>query len=142
MNYSELLKDPRWQKRRLEILNANNFTCECCGDKETTLHIHHITYHGLPWEASDDMMQCVCADCHYILEDIKKISKFIFYEYGYKIYDQGKKLYMIAIVLEESVKSPLAIFFNFKDGKIYKKSGAIDHENLIKISNHIKNGRR
>jgi len=28
LTYSEKLKDPRWQKKRLEILSRDNFTCE------------------------------------------------------------------------------------------------------------------
>jgi len=34
--YKDKLKDPRWQKLRLEVLNDNNFTCQYCGDAETT----------------------------------------------------------------------------------------------------------
>ena len=33
MGYSEKLKDPRWQKKRLEILERDNFRCQYCGDK-------------------------------------------------------------------------------------------------------------
>lgn len=63
--YSQLLKDPRWQKKRLDILNRDEFTCQMCGSTESTLHIHHITYHsGNPWEISDDLLITLCADCH------------------------------------------------------------------------------
>ena len=47
MAYSEKLKNPKWQKKRLEILNRDNFTCIKCGDKETTLQIHHFKYYFL-----------------------------------------------------------------------------------------------
>jgi len=64
--YSELLKDPRWQRKRLEILSAADFTCEDCGDKEKTLHVHHKIYKrgAKPWEYQDYDLQCLCADCH------------------------------------------------------------------------------
>jgi len=41
MTYAEKLRDPRWQRRRLEKLDAADFHCESCGDGESTLHVHH-----------------------------------------------------------------------------------------------------
>lgn len=38
--YLEKLKDPRWQKRRLEIFQRDEFTCQVCFDTESTLHVH------------------------------------------------------------------------------------------------------
>jgi 5-methylcytosine-specific restriction endonuclease McrA len=66
MKYSEKLKDPRWQKKRLEVLNRDEFTCQMCGDKETTLHVHHIVYrkNAEPWESDEMELVTICADCH------------------------------------------------------------------------------
>lgn len=50
MSYLELLKDPRWQKRRLEILERDGWECQNCGGKDKTLHVHHKRYRGKPWE--------------------------------------------------------------------------------------------
>jgi 5-methylcytosine-specific restriction endonuclease McrA len=47
--YSEKLKDPRWQKKRLEILSGDDFTYQYCGNTEETLHVHHYVYTGEPW---------------------------------------------------------------------------------------------
>lgn len=65
-SYSEKLLDPRWQKRRLEILQSRGFECESCGSKTDTLHVHHCFYErGLnPWEYPDFSFKCLCADCH------------------------------------------------------------------------------
>ena len=38
--YTEKFKDPRWQKKRLEILEREKWMCEDCEDKTTQLHIH------------------------------------------------------------------------------------------------------
>ena len=57
-------KDPRWQKRRLEIMERDGFACMCCGDKESELHVHHKRYKGQPWETKDDDMQTLCVKCH------------------------------------------------------------------------------
>lgn len=32
MTYSQKLRDPRWQKKRLEILERDSFTCQHCHD--------------------------------------------------------------------------------------------------------------
>lgn len=72
--YSEKLKDPRWQKRRLEILSKNKFACEVCGDDEETLHVHHIIYHPMrdPWNYEDNELQCLCESCHKEIEEFIK----------------------------------------------------------------------
>jgi hypothetical protein len=78
--YAEKLKDPRWQKKRLEILNRDNFTCLMCGDDKSTLHVHHGYYErGLdPWEYSDDTLATLCEDCHDGVEAIQKEVRYTF----------------------------------------------------------------
>ncbi len=62
--YSEKLKDPRWQKRRLEILQRDSFTCRLCTDTETELHINHKKYTGEPWDAPSRDLETLCKHCH------------------------------------------------------------------------------
>lgn len=72
MNYSEKLKNPQWQRKRLEILNRDDFTCQCCGGKEITLHVHHFVYNnktGNPWEVDDWSLITLCEDCHHLYEE-------------------------------------------------------------------------
>ena len=65
--YSEKFKDPRWQRKRLFVLERDNWTCQYCGDKETTLHIHHLWYEKgkEPWEYPDECFLTLCEDCHH-----------------------------------------------------------------------------
>lgn len=63
-SYSEKLKDPRWQKRRLAVLERDGWTCQNCGDTDSTLHVHHRWYEGEPWDAPDEALETLCADCH------------------------------------------------------------------------------
>lgn len=63
-NYSELLKDPRWQKKRLEIMERDGWQCQTCHSKTKTLNIHHMKYSGKPWEAKDFQLITLCEDCH------------------------------------------------------------------------------
>lgn len=66
MTYKEKLLDPRWQKKRLEILERADFACENCFGSIETLHIHHDYYEkGVePWEYDNDTLHCLCASCH------------------------------------------------------------------------------
>jgi hypothetical protein len=65
-SYSELLKDPRWQKKRLSILKRDNFICKLCGDKETQLVVHHLIYHDEldPWNYKNNELITLCNHCH------------------------------------------------------------------------------
>ena len=68
MRYAEKFKDPRWQKKRLKILERDEFTCQICYDKETTLHVHHRYYirGAEPWDYPDDALVTLCENCHEI----------------------------------------------------------------------------
>jgi len=68
-SYSELLKDPRWQKRRCEIYQRDNWTCQMCGNglyDGVPLNVHHHVYHKgyMPWEYKDSDLITLCEDCH------------------------------------------------------------------------------
>ena len=59
-------KDPRWQKRRLEIMERDEFSCVNCGDTKKTLQVHHKLYRKdqKPWEYEDDALETLCQTCH------------------------------------------------------------------------------
>jgi hypothetical protein len=65
-SYAEQLKHPNWQRRRLEVLQAADFSCEVCGDKENTLHVHHKRYvKGREvWEYELNELIALCEPCH------------------------------------------------------------------------------
>ena len=64
--YSEKFKDPRWQKKRLEILNRDKFTCQVCGETDEELHVHHGYYEKNlePWEYDNNTLWTLCNGCH------------------------------------------------------------------------------
>lgn len=69
--YSDLLKDPRWQKKRLEIFSRDAWTCRQCLCGSKTLNVHHILYESrFPWETSDKYLITLCEDCHSIEENL------------------------------------------------------------------------
>jgi hypothetical protein len=65
-DYLEKLRDPRWQKKRLEVLNLAEFTCSSCHDNTKTLNVHHKEYikGREPWEYDAEQLVCICQDCH------------------------------------------------------------------------------
>jgi hypothetical protein len=69
MSYGELLRDPRWHKKRLKILERDNWTCQCCGNTTQEFQVHHLRYAGFPWEIPDNFLVTLCKDCH------EKVSK-------------------------------------------------------------------
>jgi hypothetical protein len=66
LSYSEQLRHPNWQKKRLECLQRANWCCENCGDKQTTLNVHHKKYvkGRLAWEYELDELAVLCQPCH------------------------------------------------------------------------------
>lgn len=66
MTYAEKLKDPRWQKRRLEIFQRDDWKCIYCGNGTKELQVHHVLYlNGRdPWEYDENHLVTACCDCH------------------------------------------------------------------------------
>ena len=67
MTYALKLKDPRWQKLRLQIMERDGFRCVICGDDKKTLNVHHVIYKKRnPWDYPEYLYQTLCEDCHKI----------------------------------------------------------------------------
>lgn len=66
MTYQEQYKHPSWQKKRLEVLDEHNYTCQECGNKEEQLHVHHTNYRkgNKIWEYDSLELMCLCDNCH------------------------------------------------------------------------------
>jgi|GEM_PF-2145509 len=66
LTYVEQLKHPNWQRKRLEILNRDEFMCQICYDDESTLHVHHKHYFKgrMAWEYENYELVTLCESCH------------------------------------------------------------------------------
>lgn len=75
--YNVLLKDPKWKKKRKEILNRDENKCVKCNSKNN-LHVHHKRYilNRKPWEYDNFFLEVLCSVCHE-KEHEKHISNFI-----------------------------------------------------------------
>lgn len=72
-SYKDLLKHPKWQRKRLEIMQRDDFKCQLCGDENTTLNVHHIKYFNFePWNIESKYLITICFHCHESIEYLKK----------------------------------------------------------------------
>ena len=74
VSYRQKLLDPRWQRKRLEVLQLADFRCESCCSDENTLHVHHKFYvkGREPWEYEATDLVALCEDCHEFEHDSKR----------------------------------------------------------------------
>lgn len=76
MSYSDQLQDRRWQRRRLERMSAEKWTCQRCGciRNEIALHVHHLEYLNgrAPWDYPDDLLLVVCNPCHKEIHGLRR----------------------------------------------------------------------
>ncbi len=74
MKYADKFKDPRWQKKRLEVLEFAGFECQNCGNSERQLHVHHKFYKkdSEPWEYDEIDFFVFCSKCHTDWHEAKK----------------------------------------------------------------------
>jgi hypothetical protein len=56
--------DPRWQKKRLEVMKRDEWKCVACEDERSTLHVHHMYYDGDLWAVEVQSLQTLCESCH------------------------------------------------------------------------------
>lgn len=64
--YSKKLRDPRWQRLRLEIFQRDGWRCTNCWARDRTLHCHHKEYipGADPWDHPPEMLATLCEVCH------------------------------------------------------------------------------
>lgn len=102
MTYKEKLKDPRWQKKRLEILDRDSWACQNCFDTKSELQIHHRIYKsGDPWDIENRYLVALCKICH---EDETKTGVYK------EIIDELKTLFLagnVSDILEGFKETPL-----------------------------------
>ena len=83
MSYRKYLKSYNWHCIRKKVIERDNDICQCCGDKNCVLQVHHIKYNSLIMSGKDiSHLITLCANCHHKVESIKK-------KYAILIFDDG-----------------------------------------------------
>lgn len=71
MTYADKLRSPKWQRKRLEILERAGWKCQSCGATDKNLQVHHLVYSKRdPWDYADDCYQSLCDECHAIRQEL------------------------------------------------------------------------
>jgi len=67
-DYRQQVSSKRWQIKRTEILQRDNFTCQnkLCKTPDNPLQVHHLDYLGdlKAWDYPNDMLVSLCDVCH------------------------------------------------------------------------------
>jgi hypothetical protein len=137
MTYAEKLKDPRWQRKRLEILERDDFTCQLCNDKTSTLHIHHHEYSHNPWDIENEKLITYCEHCHYFIEYTKSM---VFYNKIIKILKRKTSdgIFLNVLVIDEFNQEWININFLSPDGDI-KLITLLDRKAVNELSDLLNN---
>lgn len=103
MNYSAKLKDPRWQRKRLEILQRDDFRCKYCHSSEKQLHVHHNYYvYGIEiWDYPDDCYDTLCYDCHYNISEMGKEIKDVIKKARYRRFAEIRNILIMLEHMDE-----------------------------------------
>lgn len=87
--YSELLRDPRWQKKRLEIMSRDHWACRFCSDADHILNVHHLYYERYyrPWEYPREALITLCEACHELIHNhscpLLDLKSYLMERHGY-----------------------------------------------------------
>lgn len=143
MTYAEKLKDPRWQKKRLEVFERDGWRCQTCDDDKTTLAVHHKKYvSGLePWDYELRLLITLCERCHDMLY-IPKVpevatppasGKVIWYDH--QPLESGNA--DILFVLDCLAKGEADGGINWPDRNWQVLSRALAHPDMPPLKNHF-----
>ncbi len=127
-NYSEKLKDPRWQKKRLEIFQRDNWTCKFCGDTKSMLMVHHFKYEGDPWEVGNEHLATCCAKCHNEEHEELELAKHLFFS---EIVESSVVYNSLTSIITLSRKSGVPVSSVFK---LIEKCFEYDDEFIFTLS--------
>ena len=63
--YAKALQHPKWQRKRLKIMERDKWRCKDCGNTEAQLHVHHLHYScKFPWQELNTNLITLCNSCH------------------------------------------------------------------------------
>lgn len=66
-DFLESYNTAEWQRKKNRILERDNYTCQICGDTESAMQVHHISYkhcNGKAYNALDGELITLCEKCH------------------------------------------------------------------------------
>jgi hypothetical protein len=103
VNNSEY-QHPEWQKKRLEVMEAANFKCQCCGNTEQQLNVHHIDYDRDKkiWEYDLTELLCVCDSCHQLYHTNLSCIREIMARFNVQELEHFRQIIFLITALDQS----------------------------------------
>lgn len=121
--YAEKLKDPRWQKKRLEVMQRDNFECRDCGDKKKTLHVHHCFYEkGDPWDTDSVFLLTLCSKCHERRQPVENEAKLCLGLLLARLKSKGDR--------RNSHRHFVQSLINMANAEVIRRPEVVEHEDL------------
>lgn len=82
MDYKTQIRTSQWQRKRLEIMQRDDFKCRIC-TSDGFLNVHHLYY--LPnvviWDYDSEGIITLCQECHEkITHDLPKLSGIVAFQ--------------------------------------------------------------
>lgn len=148
MEYSKKLKDPRWQKLRLKVLERDEWACQNCFDTKSMLSVHHLYYTNdeEPWDYPMEAFITLCSECHSAEREkwprVEQELLFILKKKGFLVKDvlditegfKQAKVFFSASVTSSTIKWAL------KSPKVFNAFGDLYFEGLKMAGNKKPNG--
>lgn len=136
MSYEEKLKNPLWQKKRLEIMSRDNFSCKVCGcgiKNGTPLNVHHLKYlrNTDPWDYDNNLLITLCEECHRKIHNKEIAIQFNVPEKGFVFY---KVLFNERQILSASACMIYSVFLHRQYTNNKFKSPNIEHISNSELS--------
>ncbi len=128
-SYADKLRDPRWQRMRLEIMQRDGFKCLECGDTGETLNVDHgfYEYGRAPWEYPEWSLRTLCQTHHEHIGKLRKDLKMLVAAMPIK---DVERMLRVAVTCEEP--EPRGITSKAAQIKM-KLVSATSHEEAIRL---------
>jgi len=114
-DYIERLKNPKWQKLRLDVMQRDNFMCIACGDRESTLNVHHKYYkkNFEPWDYPKESLVTLCQQCHEREEKYKQYFDELFFRFKEIFLNTDAEIIhsLLDYIRDEMDEEPLTVFY-------------------------------
>lgn len=70
--YNEYIESEIWKQKSLSMKEVAEFRCACCNRefRVCDLHTHHMSYHGLGSESSEQLL-VLCRECHNRFHEVR-----------------------------------------------------------------------
>ena len=103
-----MYKHPKWQKKRLEILDRDGFKCKLCGATENQLHVHHKYYDNAIklWEYPGESLVTLCNECHKTVHRKKKDLDDILWKFDFDVFDALRGL-LLSMMTNPGLEKPI-----------------------------------